>query len=205
MPSPAKMSPQTVAGNVNLNDRVVKPMKTTWSQNYNSEVTRQRLAERGLKSQRNIFQNGDYYAGQVDVVSGQRKGSGRLREENQDLYVGDWKEDMKHGLGSTYTRCGPHKGSRYEGGFARDEMSGHGTYRNNTGAVYQGQYKEGCKEGWGSLAFPEGDLYEGEWKSDKFDGHGTMRWKAGAMYEGQWKVTNHTLILLTLDTNHPRH
>jgi len=128
------------------------------------------------------------------------------------IYVGEWKNDKRHGKGKlTY----PHykkplepyeKTIKYVGEWKDDKYHGQGTekffidcYVNKEGehgyneAEYVGAWKNGEKDGKGTLTSkntwsPEvGDeKYIGQWKNDKRNGHGTQVFGANK-YVGEWK------------------
>ena len=128
------------------------------------------------------------------------------------IYVGEWKNDKRHGKGKlTY----PHykkplepyeKTIKYVGEWKDDKYHGQGTekffidcYANIEGehnfneAEYVGAWKNGKKDGKGTLTSkntwsPEvGDeKYIGQWKNDKRNGHGIQVFGANK-YVGEWK------------------
>ena len=75
-------------------------------------------------------------------------------------YVGDWKNNIKHGKGKL-------------------------TYAN--GDEYVGLWKDDLKHGLGKYTWSHGDEYVGEWKNNLMHGLGTYTWSDGDEYEGEWK------------------
>ena len=84
----------------------------------------------------------------------------KTKEEKEDSFFGEYKNDLRDGLG---------------------------IYIFANGGVYAGGYKEGKRDGQGILMFPDGSMYEGEFANDKFDGQGTYTYADGSQYIGQWK------------------
>ena len=80
--------------------------------------------------------------------------------ENRAKYKGQWKGQVRHGVG---TQIWP-DGAKYEGHWKNNKAHGKGTFWH----VY-------------------GDKYEGQWKRDKAHGHGKYTHSNGATYEGDWK------------------
>ena len=74
-----------------------------------------------------------------------------------DVYVGEWKDSLRHGQG-TYT------------------------YAN--GDKYVGAYKDGKQNGQGTFTFADGDKYVGEFKDSLFHGQGTYTFADGERYAG---------------------
>ncbi|XP_070485168.1 MORN repeat-containing protein 3 isoform X3 [Equus przewalskii] len=132
---------------------------------------------------------------------------------NGDCYVGEWKDNMKHGKG---TQIWKKKGGIYEGDWKFGKRDGYGTFSlpdQETGKhrrVYLGWWKgdkksgygiqffgpkeyyegEWCgnqRSGWGRMYYSNSDIYEGQWCKDKPDGEGMLRLKNGNRYEGSWQ------------------
>ncbi|XP_037000258.2 MORN repeat-containing protein 3 [Artibeus jamaicensis] len=130
-----------------------------------------------------------------------------------DCYVGEWKDNMKHGKG---TQIWKKTGAVYEGDWKSGKRDGYGTLSlpdPETGKnrrVYSGWWKGGKKSGygiqffgpkeyyegewccnqrcgWGRMYYSDGDIYEGQWCNDKPEGEGMLRQKNGNRYEGHWR------------------
>ena len=75
-------------------------------------------------------------------------------------YVGEWKDDKRHGHGaSTFVDGGQHVGEYKDG-----KPNGHGTYTWADGDQYVGEYKDGMPHGQGAYTWADGDKYVGEYK-----------------------------------------
>jgi len=79
---------------------------------------------------------------------------------NNGQYVGEWKDNFRHGQG-TYTWV--------------------------SGNKYVGEYKNGKKYGQGTESYPNGNKYVGEYKDSKRHGQGTFYWANGTIQEGVWE------------------
>jgi hypothetical protein len=97
-------------------------------------------------------------------------------------YRGQWRGDLRHGIGVLVRR----DGQWYEGTFADGRAHGHGTFRTATGSEYQGQWSNDQAHGYGKLVQASGISYEGEWQHNEKTGKGTERWPDGASYEGEF-------------------
>ena len=78
-------------------------------------------------------------------------------------YVGEWKNDKKHGYGTfRFVDGGQHVGE-----YKDDKPNGHGTYTWADGDKYVGEYKDGKPHGHGTYIWADGDKYVGEYKDGK--------------------------------------
>jgi hypothetical protein len=82
-----------------------------------------------------------------------------------DIYVGEWKNNNRHGQGTYY--------------YLADN--------NNKGDIYVGQYQAGKYTGKGMYTFKDGEKYIGEWKNNKRYGQGVNTYINGSKKEGIWK------------------
>jgi len=127
------------------------------------------------------------------------------------IYVGEWKNDKRHGKGKlTYPyykkSLEPHnKTIKYVGEWKNDQYHGQGTEKffiecfnkerelDLNEAEYVGAWKNGKKDGKGNLTSKNTfvpnvgkEKYVGEWKNDKRNGRGTQVFGANK-YVGEWK------------------
>ena len=78
-------------------------------------------------------------------------------------------------------------GNIYEGEHKNDLRHGIGVFKHSNGDIYSGEYKNGQKSGQGTFIFFNGDKYIGEWKYNTHNGQGTFTWKNGGSYKGEWE------------------
>ena len=100
--------------------------------------------------------------------------------DNGDIYIGEKKNNKRHGQGS-YTWS---NGNKYVGEYKDGEMSGQGTYTWVEGRKYVGEWKDDKMHGHGSLTDPDGHKYVGEFIDDEFHGLGIMMFPDGSKYDG---------------------
>ena len=105
---------------------------------------------------------------------------------NGDKYVGEFKDDKMHGLGTYTWGRGPAEGDLYIGEYKDNQRHGQGTYTHASGEKYVGEYKNGKKNGYGTNSFPDGDKYAGEWKDGKNHGYGTYTFANGRKDSGYY-------------------
>ena len=104
-----------------------------------------------------------------------------------DIYVGDFKGNIKDGL----IRSGKGKyswknGDEYEGDFLNGGFTGIGKYTSNDGEKYVGDFLNDLRNGRGTLYLINGDKYTGDWVNNKRIGKGTYLWKNGDKYVGDF-------------------
>ena len=75
----------------------------------------------------------------------------------------------------------------YVGEFKDNKKHGHGIYTWANGDKYVGQFMNGRQHGQGTLTYSVGSNFVGEWKDDKRHGHGTYTYSSGGKYGGEWK------------------
>lgn len=156
---------------------------------------------------------GVYYG---SFIEGRRAGYGVMKytdpehlcewfEETEGEYVGDWKDDMRHGNGTMtwpngiiYTGGYNHNrrhhvigkinflnGDIYEGGWVEDRMEGACTL-NKKGMIVKGQYKGGILTNLATLIYPDGRIYDGEISNCIPHGSGKMKWLNNNLYTGDF-------------------
>ena len=120
-----------------------------------------------------------------DFINNKIEGIGKFIWEDGNYYIGEWKNNMKHGRGTIYYKNGTIK---YEGDFINGKFEGNGIYIFEDGGFYIGQYKNDLKHGSGKLFYEDGNLkYDGEFSNGKFEGKGKYIYDDGNYYDGQWK------------------
>ena len=127
------------------------------------------------------FANGSKYVG--EYKENKRHGQGTLTWANGDEYVGEYKENKKHGHG-TYTFA---NGGKYVGEWKDDIQNGQGTDIWANGDKYVGEYKENKKHGQGTYNYANGGKYVGEWKNSEKHGQGTYTYPNGSKEVGAWR------------------
>lgn len=96
------------------------------------------------------------------------------------IYEGGWANDVYSGHG-TLTKPGS---ATYTGNFKGGKFNGEGELKFVDGGTYKGHFVEGKREGNGRFEFISGDVYEGEFKDNKFNGDGVYTWKNGDIFNG---------------------
>ncbi len=75
----------------------------------------------------------------------------------------------------------------YVGEFKDNKKHGHGIYTWTNGDKYVGQFMNGRQHGQGTFTYSVGAKFVGEWKDDKRHGQGTFTYASGGKYVGEWK------------------
>ncbi|WP_206668774.1 MORN repeat-containing protein [Lacisediminimonas profundi] len=97
-----------------------------------------------------------------ELLNGKRHGRGTMMFDHpdggQELYVGEWRDDQKHGQAVLQVRD----------------------------YTYSGQFENGVRQGKGAETFADGTTFEGEFVNGKRHGFGMMRYANGVVHEGNW-------------------
>jgi hypothetical protein len=107
--------------------------------------------------------NGAKYEGEIH--NGQANGKGKLTLDDGRRYVGEFKDNQRHGQG-TWTV----EGFKYTGGWQNDSYHGQGTETYPRGRKYVGEFKDGFRNGQGIMTLPDGRKFEGEWQRNNYVG-----------------------------------
>lgn len=133
------------------------------------------------------------------------------KSEEDEIYpfffLGDWKDNKRHGFGCLVDENGKYTGQFienqkygkgilvyadqqiYEGDFVKDKRHGKGKQIMISGQKYEGDFFEDKFHGRGIYYFNDSIWYEGEFKNDKRDGFGSLiqnRLDEPRKYEGMW-------------------
>lgn len=155
---------------------------------------------------------GIYYIKNKDVITEGiwKKGNnifGRIFFPNGDIYEGDIKNSLPHGVGTMEMISG----ERYKGDFVNGNMTGRGTYIFQDKSYYCGEIENGIFNGEGSMKWNNeieyhgnfvnsslsgkgkmynnimGDKYIGNFNNNEFNGIGTYYYQNGDIYEGNYE------------------
>ena len=116
------------------------------------------------------YENGDVYEG--EEKDGIRHGIGIYYHADGAIYEGEWKDDLIHGIGRYYYPDGAAENVLCENGIIID-------YSEET--LPQSEIKIH------SIGYENGDHYVGNIKDGKRNGRGTMHYADGRKYVGEWK------------------
>ena len=122
-------------------------------------------------------------------------------------YVGNFKDNVKSGVGSCYNT---NHELIYSGNFANDgpvekypkKLKKGIDYRfetskNTTGAKYVGETKDGKRHGLGIIIRTDGSLWFGEWKNGSRLGEGIDITYTGSITAGRWTGDNYTATIVS--------
>jgi hypothetical protein len=116
-----------------------------------------------------------------DFVDGKKEGKGKYTYFD-GYYEGDWKNDVRHGIGKLVLL----RGDVYEGNWVNGSMTGEGKHIKFEGGVYVGDFVNGVKTGKGKYTSSNGGVYEGDFVNGEKTGKGKYTSSNGVVSEGEW-------------------
>lgn len=115
-----------------------------------------------------VLGNEQYYDGVL--YKGQRHGIGRMSNKNSNVvYTGQFRYDKRHGFGRLETNK-----DIYVGNWADNKKNGIGYFKKYAGESYYGYWKDGKREGLGYETFQKRE-YKGEFKDDLYHGRAIVK------------------------------
>jgi len=118
------------------------------------------------------------YAG--NWVEGKRSGRGTHWDGKNDLYIGEWRDDLRHGKGSYFVNLGEWRENQhtefwlsqntenYSGDFRDDFYHGRGVYRWENGSRFEGGFFANEKHGFGTFYYSTGTARQQLWEYGDF-------------------------------------
>ena len=134
-----------------------------------------------LKKFQMIFENGTIYIGYFNP-DWEFEGYGILLLQDGSKYEGMFRHNKMSGRG----RLIGTKGDYFEGEFEDDKASGFGKYVNKDGGIYIGYWKNDKQHGKGEELFADGSRYEGFYENGLKHSKGKFTWADGSVYEGDF-------------------
>lgn len=131
-----------------------------------------------------ILSNGDVYVGNFKGLL--PHGMGKYTWLDGTTFEGEWEEGKMTGRG----RICWLSGATYEGDFSGGYLHGCGTLTRHGGSIYNGSWRMNVQHGPGRKDYSNSDIYEGSWKEGVQDGVGRYVWNSGNSYIGSWKAGN---------------
>ncbi|CAD8156776.1 unnamed protein product [Paramecium pentaurelia] len=113
-----------------------------------------------------IYSNNDEYLG--EMKDNMKHGKGMYKFANGNRYEGEWHQNKKHGTGKYYYNSG----ELYIGQWQHNKKNGHGQHFGVYGDRYVGQWINNCKHGRGTIYYAENSIYSGEFLDNKKHGPG---------------------------------
>ena len=170
------------------------------------------IDEGGYKDEEPIkFDDGKYFGEGDDDDNdndGKRSGEGVMEYYDGNVYIGNWKDDMRSGMGILkykkpenqvndgidlddddyeITRTSP---NIYIGEFENDMMNGFGKLKYNNEFTYVGYWKDGKRHGTG-LYYNKMIHYYGDWKDDVFVEGEKIIFGTKTNTDGQFSITDY--------------
>eukprot|EP01002_Notosolenus_urceolatus_P013764 NODE_471_length_2059_cov_102.989552_g372_i0.p1 GENE.NODE_471_length_2059_cov_102.989552_g372_i0~~NODE_471_length_2059_cov_102.989552_g372_i0.p1 ORF type:complete len:666 (+),score=198.50 NODE_471_length_2059_cov_102.989552_g372_i0:134-1999(+) len=119
------------------------------------------------------------------TTNGVKEGHAQALFANGDLYIGEYKNNTRHGLGAYFWAK---QGHIYIGHWVNNIREGEGRMIYSDGTRYIGNFHEDKRSGYGRLTYPNGDVYSGEFVQNVKEGLGTLVNAADrATFEGYFR------------------
>ena len=138
-----------------------------------------------------LYPNGNKYIGEVkDDKYEKYEGRGTFYWNDGDIYIGEFKNNLRDGQGKMYYKNNYKNFLKYDGDFENGTINGYGKMYYNDGYIYEGHFKHAKRQGMGKLYRERDDYitYFGMWKDDKRNGLGTYIYNGGFQkYHGYFK------------------
>jgi len=157
------------------------------------EVSFEHLIIRGLQwktewkaNPKNMIENrpGEY-VGQRNA-QGNKHGFGGITQVDGDWFFGEWRQDMRHGLGKILTGHSSRSiEETYTGGWRYDSQHGIGNYTSQNRDNYCGEWVVGVQDGLGVYKYSDGSFYCGQWRNGSNHGLGVFV-DSKLTYHGFW-------------------
>jgi hypothetical protein len=133
------------------------------------------------------------YCGHLDS-DGKRSGQGTLKDPLWGEYAGQWRGDLRCGVGYMKYPASDENYVSYRGDWDNDKMDGEGRLEYPDKRVYTGSMKDNKINGYGTMKYVdgEGDGFESgicEYAGEYLDGrrtYGTATYVDGSKYIGGW-------------------
>ena len=154
-------------------------------ENFNDDICNKKFRKTFSQPPLLFKQDKSIYKGSFNF-NGKKEGFGILIDSSGNKYIGEWKNDLFHGLG-ILTYEGHDLYNYYEGNFSEGYKHGSGNLIYKDGSCYKGNFDKNNFEGNGIFIFADGRKYKGSWKKNKMDGTGEFTWEDGTKYKGQYK------------------
>ena len=118
-----------------------------------------------------------------------REGRGAFKYSSPEslLFVGNWKENKKNGLGRIYDEKDR---LIFEGFFENDKKNGHGILKYVNGDKYEGEFVNDIRNGKGLYYWKDGSRWEGNFVDNVMDGKGIYYNNEGEEYECNYLLGN---------------
>jgi hypothetical protein len=133
--------------------------------------------------------NGDRYMG--DWKDNKRHGKGtHFYSKSGNKYVGEWKNDMRHGYGTlsvpevSVSEITETAISFFD--IEKKKKPSHSEDSMKLRKIYTGSWEADVRQGHGTQFFQDGSVYEGAWVNDMRQGWGRQTYADGSVFEGEW-------------------
>lgn len=124
------------------------------------------------------FTEESYFVGETNNKNDDLNGKGKFIDENNNLYIGNFKNGTYNGHGTMQYNI--------DDEFNSDSDSEFESYQPNKPLYYKGQWKDNCRHGKGLLEFCDGAKYQGDFYLNEIHGKGTYTFNDTSYYIGDF-------------------
>lgn len=118
-----------------------------------------------------------------------------------ESYIGEWKNNLKHGRGTYYYPNGDVYIGSWENGM-KHGPSGRYTFKlSGCDITYEGEFSNDCIQGRGRISFTNGDVFMGKWINNEIHGSGLLTYSDGTQVKEEFEHSERirSTVLATVD------
>ena len=120
----------------------------------------------------------------VEIIGIPFVGQGAIKDADGDLYMGEYKNGEKHGIGINISE----NGFIIAGEWVKGELQGKGMLIWEDGTVFFGDFSGSIVEGAGLIKYSNGEVFLGNWVENQRNGKGVLYGPDGKVINGSYYI-----------------